>query len=408
MKIQRCNGMKDLSPERMELFRLIEDTCRDCFTGWGYREVRTPVIEYLHLFTAAGTLTPDRISKVYSFLDWDGWSGERIVLRPDGTIPVARFYTECMAGQLARLFYATNMFLYDEVGDTSRERWQCGVELIGANSPAADAELVLLSLEALRSLGFDDIEIKLSHGGVIQGLLKKLSLNPVEQTKLFDRILDGDSDALAEAGKNNPSLERAVKPLLRLKGRSHGFLKNQAAVLSSDMEDIKQLLDNFATTAEMLDEIGIDYEIDLSSGAGFEYYTGMIFSLYLNGVKAGGGGRYDALIPAMGGGDVPAAGFALYVNRLMERLDPSIIDEFKPQTVVVPMEKGTPMAIVLPLADELRFAGLIVKLEISGSDTDADWILETNVDGSFTMESRDRTRHFRGTSIEEALQWMEG
>ena len=87
MKIQRCKGMRDLSPVEMKIFRLVEDTCRECCLKWGYGEVRTPTLEYLHLFTSAGTLTPNMLGKVYSFLDWDGWSGERVVLRPDGTIP---------------------------------------------------------------------------------------------------------------------------------------------------------------------------------------------------------------------------------------------------------------------------------------------------------------------------------
>ena len=92
MRVQRCKGTRDLSPEEMARFRLIEGAFRDCCLKWGYEEVRTPTLEYLHLFTSTGTLTPSRLNKVYSFLDWDGWSGERVVLRPDGTIPVARLY----------------------------------------------------------------------------------------------------------------------------------------------------------------------------------------------------------------------------------------------------------------------------------------------------------------------------
>src|SRR4030043_470739 len=113
MKIQRCKGMRDMSPAEMAVFHLVEEICRDCFLKWGYQEVRTPTIEYLHLFTSAGTLTPGMLGKVYSFLNWDGWSGERVVLRPEGTIPVARMYAEKMQGQgLGRLFYARHMFSF--------------------------------------------------------------------------------------------------------------------------------------------------------------------------------------------------------------------------------------------------------------------------------------------------------
>ena len=87
MRVQKCKGTCDLSTEEMRRFRLIEGAFRESCVKWGYQEVRTPTIEYLHLFTSTGTLTPSTLGKVYSFLDWDGWSGERVVLRPEGTIP---------------------------------------------------------------------------------------------------------------------------------------------------------------------------------------------------------------------------------------------------------------------------------------------------------------------------------
>ena len=196
MKVDRCKGFKDLLPEEMVCFRLIEDTFRDRCLKWGYREVRTPTLEYLYLFTSVGTLTPGMLRRVYSFLDWDGWSGERVVLKPDGTIPVARMYIENMAAQkIARLFYMTNVFMFDETGKKSRERWQCGAELIGVNSPMADAELIALAIEVLQKLGLKNIELRISHAGLIKALLAKLTLSHSEQDRIFDRILNGDREA---------------------------------------------------------------------------------------------------------------------------------------------------------------------------------------------------------------------
>ena len=123
MSAQRCKGTRDLSPDEMRGFRLIEGVFRDGCLKWGYEEVKTPTLEYLHLFTSTGTLTPSRLHKVYSFLDWDGWSGERVVLRPDGTIPIARLYIDTMAErELAKLFYVTNVFSFEETGEEARER----------------------------------------------------------------------------------------------------------------------------------------------------------------------------------------------------------------------------------------------------------------------------------------------
>jgi histidyl-tRNA synthetase len=186
----------------MTVFRNVEGICRESFMKWGYGEVRTPTIEYLHLFTSAGTLTPNRLGKVYSFLDWDGWSGERVVLRPDGTIPVARLYTESIQRGLARLFYAANTFIFDPDGTRDRERWQCGAELIGAGSAAADAELVALSMEILNRLGLKNVELRLSHAGLIKALLEKLGLSAEEQHRMLDRILDL-AEALARSARNH-------------------------------------------------------------------------------------------------------------------------------------------------------------------------------------------------------------
>jgi len=132
----------------MAQLRYVEEAFRSCCLKWGYKEIRTPALEYLYLFTSAGTLTPGMLSKVYSFLDWDGWSGERVVLRPEGTIPAARLYIENLSrDHPAKLFYIENVFSFEEAGEESRERWQCGAELIGSSNPAADVELIMLASE---------------------------------------------------------------------------------------------------------------------------------------------------------------------------------------------------------------------------------------------------------------------
>jgi histidyl-tRNA synthetase len=375
MKIQRCKGMRDLAPGEMAAFRRVEAACLASFGAWGYREVRTPTIEHLYLFTSAGTLTPGQLGKVYSFLDWDGWSGERVVLRPDGTIPVARLYADTLAGKTARLSYSSNIFMFEETGEKPRERWQCGVELIGDGPAAADAELVSLSLETLRKLGIKNVEVRLSHAGLIMALLEKLGLGADEQHRAFDRILDGDAAVLAEAGKTSPELAGALKPLLRMKGQSTGFLKNQQAALPPGLEDVKPHLDNFLKTVAVLDELGVSYRINIASGAGFEYYTGLIFQLFVGGEKVGGGGRYDALIAAMGGGDEPAAGFALYLDQIVKLVEP---DEVKVAgAVCLRPQAGVTAGRVFEAAAGLREAGYAVVMDPKG-ELPMDRVVEVN------------------------------
>ncbi len=374
MKIQRCKGMRDLSPEEMARFRLVEGICRDCFLKWGYREVRTPTIEYLHLFTSAGTLTPGMLGKVYSFLDWDGWSGERVVLRPDGTIPVARLYTDSLQGQgLARIFYAANIFIFEESAAKTRERWQCGAELIGVGSSVADVELIALSLETLQKMGLKDVELRLSHAGLIKALLEKLGLTAEEQHRAFDLILDGDTTALAKVVRDTPELEGVLKQLLSLKGQSPDFLRTQQALIARSVPGITAPLDNFLQTVSLLDDLGIKYRINIASGAGFEYYTGIIFQFFIGGEKVGGGGRYDALIPSMGGGEIPASGFALYVDQLLGLVKPEAPAIPTPEKVLVRAESAEALKSAFDLADSLRWAGFIAEIDLDGKKASARW-----------------------------------
>ena len=318
MKVSRCKGTRDLMPQDMARFRRVEGVFRDCCLGWGYEEIRTPTLEHLHLFTSAGTLSPDMLGRVYSFLDWDGWSGERVVLRPDGTIPAARLYVEGLGGlPLTRLFYVENMFAFEE----TRERWQCGVELIGDERPEADVELVLLGLEVLRRLWSGPVEVRLSHAGVIKAFLEGAGLGDELQSEVLARVFSGNAGDLGEVGAKLPHLEGPLKLLFELKGDSPSFVSNLISVFSRSFPALGPGLENLARVAELLSAMGCGYQIDLASEGNFEYYTGAIFRFEGAGQRLGGGGRYDGLVSLVGGGDTPASGFALSADRLMDLVE---------------------------------------------------------------------------------------
>ncbi len=382
MAVEKCKGTRDISPKEMVLFRHVERTFRECCLKWGYDEVRTPTLEYLYLFTAAGTLTPGKLGKVYSFLDWDGWSGERVVLRPEGTIPIARYYIESTGGKgLARLFYVNNVFSFEETGTDTREKWQCGAELLGAGSPSADVELVLMALETMKKLGIT-AELRLSHAGLIRAILSKIEASPEEQAKAFDRILDGDTQALIGA---KPELTRVLSPVLSSKGKSSGFLKNVSVMLGHDMPELQKPLADFTSITEVLDNLGVTYEIDIESGRGFEYYTGLIFQLWSCDEMVVGGGRYDALIPLLGGKDTPASGFALHVDRAMTMLGTNVPGEQTGDKVVVRADaQSDAMKEAFAVAGSLHEAGFVAEVSATGkrdSPSDARWILETRGSG---------------------------
>ncbi len=397
--MDRCKGTRDLWPQDMRHFRQVESIFRDRCQKWGYSEIRTPTLEYMHLFTSAGTLTPGMLSRVYSFLDWDGWSGERVVLRPDGTIPVARMYIESGRRDVARLFYLANLFAFESSGKENRERWQCGCELIGAGSPVADAELISLSLEVLKKLNVGEIELRLSHAGLIKALLARLGISPDEQHRVFDQLMDGKTD-LPVLASRRPDAADTLLSLLTLRGQSSAFVKNLKALVANEVPEVSPHLDDFIKLITVLEELGHGCRIDIPSGGGFEYYTGVMFQLYAGSEKVGGGGRYDALIPAMGGADIPASGFALYLDRLMDIVKPPALNA---AGRVLVRNHHPSHKLAFEAAAGLRQAGYIAEFELDGSG-ECDWTLNIQSNGQLYLEGK--TGRAEGDSIATILKYL--
>ena len=408
MKVHKCKGSRDLSPEEMARFRIIEGGFRDCCLKRGYEEVRTPTLEYLHLFTSTGTLTPSLLGKVYSFLDWDGWSGERVVLRPDGTIPIARLYIENMAGrELAKLFYVASVFIFEGTGKETREKWQCGVELIGGHSPLADAELIMLASEVLQRFGLKDVELRLSHAGLMRALLIKLGLSPEEQGRIFDRILDGDAQALTSLESGSPELSRALPLLLDLKGKSSEFLKNLRVQFAQNLSGLEASLDDFINVVELLESLGCKYQIDLASGRGFEYYTGVMYQLFVGRERIGGGGRYDALIPLMGGRDITASGFALYLDHLMNLIKLGNLSKPVSPRILIRVKSDEPEITKegFSIATCLHKNGYVAELDLGGQEpADLKWTLDVQGKNAlFVLTDMVEHERFEAHTADEVL-----
>jgi histidyl-tRNA synthetase len=356
----RCRGMQDMLPQEMRRFRRVEETFRAACQGWGYEEIRTPTLEHLHLFTTAGTLSPQMLGRVYSFLDWDGWSGERVVLRPDSTIPAARLYAESLEGSGAvKLFYVQNVFRFAE-GDESREDWQCGVELIDDGQPEGDVELILLGREVLARLGLET-NVRLSHTGLVRAVLAQAGLDPAEQLALYDRILDGDESALGELQARLPELGTSLEMLLAMEGEGGAYLSNLRSAFAEGIPQIEGPLDELAVVVEALEGLGHRCLISTAMVRDFEYYTGPAFRFEVEGRRVGGGGRYDALVSLIGGEQVPASGFALETAALV-----SLLAEEAPErriaTVAVEAHDGGSLTSAFRLASALRAQGLVVQV----------------------------------------------
>ena len=138
---------------------------------------------------------------------------------------------------------------------------------------------------------------------------------------------------------------------------------------------MKPQIDDFVYIADALKGLRVKYQIDIASVRGFEYYTGVIFQVFVNDEKVGAGGRYDALIPAMGGKNTPASGVALYLDRLMQFVNPDQIER-PAQKIWLKMTPDA-LQIGLGVADFLRESGYIVKNDLGGKGPgDVQWKLE--------------------------------
>jgi histidyl-tRNA synthetase len=181
--------------------------------------------------------------------------------------------------------------------------------------------------------------------------------------------------------EETPELARLLTPVLDMKGETPGFLRNLKTMFSSSLPEFIPALDNFIGLVDMLTAMGIKYQIDIASGRGFEYYTGMIFQIYSGDAKLGGGGRYDALIPLMGGQDTPASGFALQMNTLMNEIELPQFSEKQANKILINMkqDRADQVKSAHRIAENLRAAGFIVSTQVDNENRDEfKWILDVN------------------------------
>jgi histidyl-tRNA synthetase len=373
----RSRGMRDLLPDEMDRVRKVEDAFASACRLWGYREIRTPVIEPLHLFTAAGTLSPKMLDTVYSFLDWDGWSGERVVLRPDSTIPAARLYAESYGDGIRKLFYRQNIFRFTDDG-SSREEWQCGVELIGDTGPAGDLELVLLALDTLAPLGLPRLTVRVSHAGLVRAALAAAGMTAEEQSLAYDRLLDGDLAVIDDIEARLPQLDAPLRLLLEVEGAGSGYIENLRGSLTPAIPALAPAIDELAFVVAALEASDVTTVIQAALARSFEYYSGIVFKIYADSERVCSGGRYDDLIGLVGDRPARASGFAHYLSPIVAVMHDGAKGAGTPH-VAVELDERDPKAAATAhaAAASLRRAGIVAVT--SGATPDAGVRLECAV-----------------------------
>jgi histidyl-tRNA synthetase len=364
---------KDLLPKDTIRFRHAEELFLEEAIRWGYQEIRTPTVEPVSLFTAAGTLNPRMLDNLYSFLDWDGWSGQRVVLRPDGTIPANRLFIERFAdaGGPVRLCYIDDMFSYDEDG-TSEHR-QCGVELIEADngSPAvSDAEVIELSVSILTKMGYASPLVRLGYPPLVRELLDAAGLSAGEKEAVLNLIHEKNRDELARVCARK-GLEKLLG-LLDLRSSSRDFIRNVGAFLPKTA-GIDAALGAFDDSIAALEEAGVPFEISFSLPLNFEYYTGLVMEAYPDAERTArgdilmSGGRYDNLteILSMGSVSARAVGWALKIDRIVAGAEFAAALAGR-AVLVVP---GGDRALARSIVSALRDRGIAAHVASAGQDS---------------------------------------
>ena len=384
MKIDNPKGTRDFNPEEMGRRRRIEDRMRTILAGSGYKEVSTPIFEYVELFEVKSG--EDIKNRMYVF---EEKGGRRVCLRPELTASVCRMFAWELKNRRKplRLFYSGPMFRYEEPQKGRyREFYQVGVELIGVPGVLADAEVIVLACECLDSLGLKYC-LQLNSLDILRRLLDGLDVGVEDQNKVIALLDEGKRDALGKLIDSD-----VLARLIEVKGGLSSI--DEAQKVLEGFEGALSALTALSDTCLLLEAAGVDYTIDFSIARGLEYYTGVVFEVRVEGLGAQsqicGGGRYDRLIEDFGGPETPAVGFAFGFDRVCEALELQGVElEDKCKTVIVAPVSSEVSSYALKVASTVRSTStsrdVSVELELAGrklkrvledaSSRDVDYVL---------------------------------
>ena len=312
--LKTIRGMPDLYGENIEAISMVEEVCLKTFKSFNYKEFRTPVLENKSLFDRSVGESSDIMQKeVYEFKDR---KGELLCLRPEGTAGLVRaLITNGLDNdEIKKFYYLGPMFRYERPQKgRKRQFFQAGVELIGDESSDADIEIILIANTILKKLN----------------IKSKLQLNYLGDKKSLQKYNEYLKEYLSETS-NLPKY--VMKNPIRALDSKDESIKN----IMSKAESIKNFLnktqlEEFKKIKSKLDNIGIEYEENISLVRGLDYYNGLVFEFLSDDLGAQnailGGGRYDGLIKNLGGRDLSATGFALGIDRLADIVKLSSIEK---------------------------------------------------------------------------------
>jgi histidyl-tRNA synthetase len=360
-KIQAIRGMNDVLPEEVHLWEFFEDTARHWLRAYGYRSIRTPVLEKTDLFVRSiGAMTDIVEKEMYTFVD--ELNGESLTLRPEGTASCVRAAIEhnLLYGGPQRLWYWGPMFRHERPQKGRyRQFHQVGVEALGFEGPDIDAEHIVMCARLWRELGIDGLELELNTLGSGEARARY-------RARLV-RYLEHHRDKLDE-----DSMRRLhTNPLRVLDSKNPGLQEviGSAPKLADDLDEPS--LKHFEDLQTMLRTAGVVFRINPRLVRGLDYYNGTVFEWVSDRLGAQGtvcaGGRYDGLIEQIGGKSAPACGFAMGVERALALLKTSGTSVLSAVPDVYVVHQGAVAdRFAEQVAERMRDAGVTVVLHCGG------------------------------------------
>jgi histidyl-tRNA synthetase len=358
--IQAVRGMNDVLPGESATWEYFEDTVRDWLTGYGYRNIRMPVLERTELFVRSiGEMTDIVEKEMYTFVDQ--LNGESLTLRPEGTASCVRAAIQhnLLYSGPQRLYYTGPMFRHERPQKGRyRQFHQVGVEALGFPGPDVDAEHMVMGARLWRRLGLEGITLKIHTLGSATSR-SRYRARLVSHLEAHRSGLDEDSrrrltsNPLRVLDSKNP----AMQPIIA-----------SAPRLYDDLDE--DSLKSFETLQKMLRDAGVAFDIDHRLVRGLDYYNDCVYEWTTDRLGAQGtvcaGGRYDGLFEQIGGKPAPACGFAMGVERLLALLGENFLPQGQKPDVYLVHAGEQADRFAWQVAERLREAGLKVVLHCGG------------------------------------------
>ena len=357
-KIQNVRGTYDLYGDAKKKTKQVTRIGASVVEKYGFEEIETPIFEFTEVFARNLGDTSDIVTKeMYCFEDR---GGESLTLRPEGTAGAIRaFVSNGMQQNLPlKLYYQGPMFRYERPQKgRQRQFTQFGVELLGADTPQADVEVIAMAYEFLEKLGLQgQVTVEINSLGDTE------SRNTYRE-KLVN-YLRQHYDELSEDSKNR--LERNPLRVLDSKEECDKIVVENAPLYADSLNEASRTF--FAKVLAGLDRLGIKYRVNNRLVRGLDYYTHTVFELVTDKLGAQGtvlaGGRYDGLVEQMGGGAVAGIGWACGVERLAMLLENAA--ETPRPVAVIPVNDEVNEA-AMEIAQKIRLAGMRVEQGYSGN-----------------------------------------